>query len=221
MCNLYAITKSQEAIRQAAKALRDKAGNLPPAAAARNISRSYGPDCANGRGRQARAGNDALGLSVAADIRQSGPSTNVRNVKSSYWKRWLQPEQRCLVPSTSFCEYQDKPDPKTKRKTPHWFALSDKRPIFFFAGIWRPWTSTRGTKADSVEGDHVLFSFLTCDSNKVVEPVHAKAMPVILTTKEEYETWLTAPVEKALKLQRPLADKLLKVVATGEKMDAA
>jgi putative SOS response-associated peptidase YedK len=35
-------------------------------------------------------------------------------------------------------------------------------------------------------------------------------MPVILTTKEEYETWLTAPVEKALKLQRPLADKLLK-----------
>jgi hypothetical protein len=37
MCNLYAITKSQEAIRQAAKALRDKAGNVPslPGRAAR------------------------------------------------------------------------------------------------------------------------------------------------------------------------------------------
>ena len=33
-------------------------------------------------------------------------------------------------------------------------------------------------------------------------------MPVILMTKAEYETWLTAPVEKALKLQRPLADKI-------------
>ena len=29
MCNLYTITKSQEATRQAAKALRDKAGDLP------------------------------------------------------------------------------------------------------------------------------------------------------------------------------------------------
>jgi hypothetical protein len=28
-------------------------------------------------------------------------------------------------------------------------------------------------------------------------------IPVILTTKEEYETWLTVQVEKALKLQRP------------------
>jgi putative SOS response-associated peptidase YedK len=46
-------------------------------------------------------------------------------------------------------------------------------------------------------------------------------MPVILTTKAECDEWLSAPVEKALKLQRPLADKLLKVVATGEKKDAA
>jgi hypothetical protein len=30
-----------------------------------------------------------------------------------------------------------------------------------------------------------------------------------------------APVEEALKLQRPLPDKLLQVVATGEKKDAA
>jgi putative SOS response-associated peptidase YedK len=29
-------------------------------------------------------------------------------------------------------------------------------------------------------------------------------MPVILKTPEEIETWLTAPTEQALKLQRPL-----------------
>jgi putative SOS response-associated peptidase YedK len=31
-------------------------------------------------------------------------------------------------------------------------------------------------------------------------------MPVILTKPEEIETWMTAPAEDALKLQRPLSD---------------
>jgi putative SOS response-associated peptidase YedK len=44
-------------------------------------------------------------------------------------------------------------------------------------------------------------------------------MPVILTTPEEYETWLTAPMEAALKLQRPLSDHLLEIVAEGAKSD--
>jgi putative SOS response-associated peptidase YedK len=44
-------------------------------------------------------------------------------------------------------------------------------------------------------------------------------MPVILTTPEEYETWLTAPMEVALKLQRPLSDHLLEIVAEGAKSD--
>ena len=30
MCNLYSVTKGQDAIRQIAKALRDTTGNLPP-----------------------------------------------------------------------------------------------------------------------------------------------------------------------------------------------
>jgi len=147
------------------------------------------------------------------------PVTNVHNVKSNYWKPWLKPEQRCLVPATSFCEYTDKPDPKSKRKTPTWFGLSETRPVFFFAGIWREWTGTRGTKADPVEGMHLLYSFLTTDSNKIVKPVHAKAMPVILTSAAEQEIWLKAPMEEALRLQRPLPDEQLKIVARREKQD--
>jgi putative SOS response-associated peptidase YedK len=108
----------------------------------------------------------------------------------------------------------------TKKKIPTWFGLSKDRPLFFFAGIWREWSGTRGTKADPVVGDHLLYSFLTCDPNKVVKPIHAKAMPVILTTPEEWKMWLNAPVEQALKLQRPLDDKLLKIVASGERKDA-
>jgi putative SOS response-associated peptidase YedK len=44
-------------------------------------------------------------------------------------------------------------------------------------------------------------------------------MPVILTTPAEIERWMTAPTEDALKLQRPLQDGTLQVVARGEKMD--
>jgi putative SOS response-associated peptidase YedK len=88
-----------------------------------------------------------------------------------------------------------------------------------FAGIWRPWTGVRGTKADPVEGEHLLYSFLTSKPNGVVAPIHPKAMPVILTTQEEYEIWLNAPDEEALKLQRPLPDNMLKIVAERKRSD--
>jgi putative SOS response-associated peptidase YedK len=36
-----------------------------------------------------------------------GPSlvTNVRNTECRYWRSYLKPEFRCLVPVTNFCEY--------------------------------------------------------------------------------------------------------------------
>jgi putative SOS response-associated peptidase YedK len=44
-------------------------------------------------------------------------------------------------------------------------------------------------------------------------------MPVILTTPEEIETWMTAPWEEARKLQRPLPPGVLEVVSIGPKED--
>jgi hypothetical protein len=44
-------------------------------------------------------------------------------------------------------------------------------------------------------------------------------MPVILTTPAEIESWLTAPVEEALRLPRSLPDGSLTIVAQGEKED--
>ncbi len=217
MCNLYSMTKSQAAIIALVKAMRDRTGNLP-------LMPGIFPDTMAPVVRETDKGHELIKMRwgiPSPPIFGGRPVTNVRNTESNWWKPWLKLEYRCLVPATSFCEYADKPDPKTKRKTPTWFALDQKRTLFFFAGIWRPWTGTRGTKKDPVEGDHLLYAFLTCDPNKIVKPVHDKAMPVILTTKEERETWLKAPVEEALELQRPLADKLLKIVATGERKDAA
>jgi hypothetical protein len=37
------------------------------------------------------------------------------------------------------------------------------------------------------------YGFLTTAPNSVVEPIHPKAMPVILTTDEERDVWMRAP----------------------------
>ena len=41
------------------------------------------------------------------------------------------------------------------------------------------------------------FAFLT---NAIVAPIHAEAMPVILTTQEEIDAWMTALTPKTLPL---------------------
>jgi putative SOS response-associated peptidase YedK len=153
MCNLYSITKSQDAIRRLFGVTRDQAGNLPPLP-------GIFPDGLAPVVRTARDGERELlmmrwGFPPPPNL-GTRPVTNVRNVKSPYWRGWLKPEYRCLVPVTSFCEYTD-----SQPKIPHWFALAESRPLFAFAGIWRPWTGTRGTKAAPTEGEHLLYSFLT------------------------------------------------------------
>ncbi len=71
------------------------------------------------------------------------------------------------MPVTSFCDYADtKP-----RKTAIWFALSEDRPLFAFAGLWTPWRGVRVPKSAPVEGDHELFGFLTTEANAIVAPV--------------------------------------------------
>ena len=211
MCNLYSLSRSQDEIRRLFSVDTDHAGNLPPLSA-------IFPDQMAPVIRPGASGREMLmmrwGFPSPPNV-GGPPVTNVRNVASPYWRPWLKPEQRCLVPVSSFSEYADtKP-----RKTPVWFALADERPLFAFAGIWRLWTGVRGTKKDPVEGDHLLFSFLTCPANGVVGPVHPKAMPVLLTTPDEWATWLSAPAGDALRLQRPLPDEMIKEVARGQRSD--
>ncbi len=214
MCNLYSVTKGQAAIIALARAMRDTTGNLPTLP---GIFPDYlAPIVRNASDGVRELAMARWGMPGPAAF-GGAPITNIRNTKSHHWRRWLKPENRCVVPWTSFCEYAD----TRPKKTPTWFALDESRPLAVFAGVWTTWHGKRGTKANPVEGEHQLFGFLTTEPNDVVGAIHPKAMPVILTTPAEIETWMTAPTEDALKLQRELPDGTLKIVARGERKDEA
>ncbi|HEY8361120.1 MAG TPA: SOS response-associated peptidase [Ramlibacter sp.] len=153
-------------------------------------------------------------------------TTNVRNIYdgekkrwNAHWNRWMGVENRCVVPWTSFSEFDNSTNEGGKKNGDTWFALNASRPLLFFAGIWvENWTGVRKVKTGVETTD--LFGFLTCEPNDVVGSIHMKAMPVILTTPEEVDLWLSAPKEEAIALQRPLPDGVLEIVAVGKKTDA-
>ncbi|VVT32925.1 SOS response-associated peptidase [Rhizobium sp. EC-SD404] len=215
MCNLYSLTKGQAAIIELARAMRDQTGNLPPLP---GIFPDYpAPIVRNGADGErelvtARWGMPSPQFVLKGKKVDSGV-TNIRNVKSPHWRRWLGPANRCLVPFTSFSEY----DTIDGKKVPVWFAADESRPLMMFAGIWTNWTSTRKIKEGEINAD--LYGFLTCEPNEVVGAVHPKAMPVILTTAEEANIWLRADWAEASALQRPLPDDALQIVAQGERKD--
>jgi putative SOS response-associated peptidase YedK len=39
---------------------------------------------------------------------------------------------------------------------------------------------------------HLVYGFLTTAPNAIVEPIHPKATPVILTTDDERDVWMRA-----------------------------
>ena len=120
------------------------------------------------------------------------PVTNIRNTSSPHWRGWLKPESRCLVSFNSFAEYAPEPNLETKKDVV-WFALNDERPLAAFAGTWTEFKGDRGTKSKPILGLHLVYGFLTTSPNAVVEPIHPKAMSVILTTDEEHDVWMRAP----------------------------
>lgn len=150
------------------------------------------------------------GMPVITNVRGT---TKVRKdgveIINPFWGTFLEADHRCLVPFTAFSEYDDRTP--MGAKVLRWFEPTDGNTAAF-AGIWRRWTGDRGTKSKPISGEHLIFSFLTCPPNAVVEPVHGKAMPVVLP-RSDWDQWLTGSVEEALALQRPADDAFLRLAA--------
>jgi putative SOS response-associated peptidase YedK len=236
MCNLYSITTNQAAIIALSRAMRDTVGNMPTypgvfpdynAPVVRNApdgvrelallrwgmpsSSIAQMEATKKRAAKLEAKGKTVDFKELLRMEPDSGTTNIRNSTSKHWRRWLNVQHRCVVPFTSFSEFN------REKGGDVWFAFNDRRPLAFFAGLWTKWTSVRKVKEGETTND--LYAFLTTEPNDVVGAVHPKAMPVILTKPEEIETWLTAPAIEALKLQRPLADGALEIVAVGTKED--
>jgi putative SOS response-associated peptidase YedK len=119
---------------------------------------------------------------------------HLRNLESPFWRSTLaNPQYRCLVPVTDFCEWSGEKGSKQE----HWLSVPTS-PVFSFGGIWRP----------TAEGN--CHAFLTCEPNPHVAPIHPKAMPLIVPP-EDYDAWLDGEVERACALAQPFTSQLMVV----------
>ena len=192
MCNLYSVTKSQQAIRDLVKAIRDITGNMPSLPAVFPNRMAPVVRTAPDGVRELLMMRWGFPPPVIPGSKPRNPYlTNVRNTDSRYWRTYLKkPEHRCLVPVTSFAEPDNNQGP---RSIWTWFAQDESRPLMFFAGIWREWEGDRGTKAVPDVGKHTVFSFLTTDASEDVAPIHPDATPVLLLDEGAREMWMNAP----------------------------
>jgi len=137
--------------------------------------------------------------------------TNTRDdkVQTKFWKDSFE-KRRCLVPATAFCE----PDEGKPAKW-HWFALkcSEPAPLFAFAGVYRQWKGPIRKAGPNV--DIEVFSFMTTLPNTLTATINHERSPALLTTEDEYRTWLNGSPEQAFGLIKTADPAGMHIVQSG------
>src|SRR5438309_1295133 len=147
MCNLYSITTNQAAIIALFRVVNRYVGNLPampgvfpdyPAPIVRKgadgrelaMTRWGMPSsqlalmqATKKRAAKLEAKGKPVEFNELLRMEPDGGTTNIRNVKSKHWSRWLGVENRCVVPFNSFSEFN-----KAERGDIS-FAFDETRPL--------------------------------------------------------------------------------------------
>jgi putative SOS response-associated peptidase YedK len=112
MCNLYSITKNQDAIRQLFRVTADSAGNL---GSMPGVFPDYEAPVIRNQGEGRELIKMRGGMPPPPQF-GGPPITNIRNLSSPHWRGWLKPENRCLVPFNSFAEYAPRAQPRHQKE---------------------------------------------------------------------------------------------------------
>jgi putative SOS response-associated peptidase YedK len=116
----------------------------------------------------------------ATEFEAKLPSFNIRvdtMDEKRLWPPLLKKGKRCIFPIDAFYEWPT----KGRGIPPVRIFTADRRP-FALAGLWSTWFDN---------GDRrYSFATFTVEPNAFMEPIHPKAMPVILDSVEAQKLWL-------------------------------
>lgn len=215
MCNLYSMTRAPEAVRRLFRVADNRAQRFEPSTA---IFPGYPAPVV----RSAEDGERELvvmswGFVLLQEGRAPRRVTNVRDdkiLKSSFWKASFE-QRRCLVAASSYCE------PKGEKPAVwHWFAINGdhERPLFAFPGIWRSYSGPLKKDGENVTLE--AFAFMTTAPNELTASINHERMPVLLSTDEQFDTWLKGSSKEAFALAQRFPAEAMRVVQFGaEKKD--
>ena len=150
----------------------------------------------------------------AKDLKTGLTTTNARSETITEKGMFAQPfrkGRRCLVVLDGFFEFSG---PKGA-KQPHLFRPREGG-FMVFAGLWEQW---RGPREAPLDEPLLSYTFATTTANAVMAPLHHR-MPVLLTSREAQDLWLSQDADEAdlLALLRPAPDDLLEVFPIGREL---